>query len=145
MFIDSLCSPWWREGQHPCNHAACREARFSEFSYGFALTHELVNRFSVALAAAPVFPSLIKEGRSGGYGAALPLSGWTVFLHFKVSQYMTALPPCIGITVPMHIFASQSHRRATRSSIDFYLSSPVERTSLISSLMSPPDSTSYTT
>jgi len=61
---------------------------FSEFSYGFALTHELINRFGVAVAGAPVFPSLIQEGRSGGYDVGIPLEGWTIFLQFKVSQLM---------------------------------------------------------
>lgn len=36
----------------------------SEFSYGFALTNELVGW--VNLRAAPDFPSLIEEGKPGG-------------------------------------------------------------------------------
>jgi hypothetical protein len=61
---------------------------FSEFSYGFALTHELVKRFRAAVAGAPTFPSLIEEGRAGGYDVGMPMQGWTIFLQFKVSQFM---------------------------------------------------------
>jgi hypothetical protein len=64
------------------------KAVFSEFSYGFALTHELVRRFHVAVTGAPVFPSLIVEGQQGGYDVGVPLEGWTFFLQFKVSQLM---------------------------------------------------------
>lgn len=61
---------------------------FSEFSYGFALTHELVNRFGASVVGAPVLPSLISEGTSGGYDVGVPVQGWTIFLQFKASQYM---------------------------------------------------------
>ena len=37
---------------------------FSEFSYGFAFTHEYVNR-NPGLKAAPELPSLIKEAEVG--------------------------------------------------------------------------------
>jgi hypothetical protein len=49
----------------------------SEFSYGFALTNEIVGWAPVN--AAPLFPSLIEEGRAGGgYDVALNLSGVAV-------------------------------------------------------------------
>jgi hypothetical protein len=38
----------------------------SEFSYGFALTHELITLAGQPLRAAPIFSSLIEEGRAGG-------------------------------------------------------------------------------
>lgn len=59
----------------------------SEFSYGFALTNELVGW--VALSAAPVFPSLIEEGRAGGgYDVKLERPGVPLFPQFKRSHCM---------------------------------------------------------
>jgi hypothetical protein len=60
----------------------------SEFSYGFALTHELVIALG-SLSAAPIFPSLIEEGRSGGgYDVKLEAPGIPLFLQFKRSDCM---------------------------------------------------------
>ena len=62
----------------------------SEFSYGFALTNELVGW--TALRTAPMFPSLIEEGRAGGgYDVKLDRPGVPLFLQFKRSE-------CIGRT-----------------------------------------------
>src|SRR5690606_33762760 len=62
---------------------------FSEFSYGFALTHELVISAGGLLAGAPELPSLPAEGGSGGgYDVNLPIRGFPLFLQFKVSEYM---------------------------------------------------------
>lgn len=57
----------------------------SEFSYGYALTEQLVTRLG-PLAAAPRFPSLIEEG-SIGYDLKLdwPALG-SLFLQFKMSD-----------------------------------------------------------
>lgn len=61
--------------------------QFSEFSYGFGLSHELVSRFTARLVAAPELPSLIKEGsEGGGYDVLLPFRGWPVFLQFKLCE-----------------------------------------------------------
>ena len=38
----------------------------SEFSYGYALTEELVSGGTANLTAAPIFPSLYAEGQIGG-------------------------------------------------------------------------------
>ncbi|MDB5674309.1 MAG: hypothetical protein JWM65_1291 [Sphingomonas bacterium] len=55
----------------------------SEFSYGFALTHEFVLSLG-SLTAAPIFPSLIEEGREGGgYDVKLEAPGLPLFLQFK--------------------------------------------------------------
>lgn len=63
------------------------QPEISEFSYGFALTNELVGWTS--LRAAPIFPSLIEEGRSGGgYDVKLDLPGIPMYLQFKRSEYM---------------------------------------------------------
>ncbi|MDB6453908.1 hypothetical protein [Falsirhodobacter sp. 20TX0035] len=59
----------------------------SEFSYGFALTNELVGW--IALSTAPVFPSLIEEGKAGGgYDVKLDRPGVPLFLQFKRSHCM---------------------------------------------------------
>jgi len=60
----------------------------SEFSYGFALTNELVGW--TALSAAPVFPSLIEEGkRDGGYDVKLDKPGAPLYIQFKRADCMT--------------------------------------------------------
>ncbi|WP_170335505.1 hypothetical protein [Ruegeria arenilitoris] len=60
----------------------------SEFSYGFALTNELVGW--VNLRAAPIFPSLIEEGKpGGGYDVKLDAPGIPLYIQFKRSDYMT--------------------------------------------------------
>lgn len=60
----------------------------SEFSYGFSLTNELVGW--TALNAAPVFPSLIEEGKKGGgYDVKLDMPGRPLFLQFKRAYCMT--------------------------------------------------------
>jgi hypothetical protein len=64
------------------------QPEISEFSYGFALTNELVGW--AELSAAPVFPSLIEEGRAGGgYDVKLDRPGAPLYLQFKRSEYMS--------------------------------------------------------
>jgi hypothetical protein len=63
------------------------KSRFSEFSYGFAITNELVGLTS--LRAAPIFPSLIEEGKQGiGYDVMLDAPGIPLYLQFKRSDLM---------------------------------------------------------
>jgi hypothetical protein len=60
----------------------------SEFSYGFALTQELISAADPPVRAAPILPSLIKEGRTaGGYDAHLDIPG---FLSSSNSRDRTA-------------------------------------------------------
>ena len=60
----------------------------SEFTYGFALTNELVGWTNVKTV--PIFPSLIEEGRSGGgYDVKLELPAVPLYLQFKRSDCMT--------------------------------------------------------
>jgi hypothetical protein len=60
----------------------------SEFSYGFALTNELVSWSK--LNAAPIFPSLIEEGKAGGgYDVMLQFPGVPLYLQFKRGHCMT--------------------------------------------------------
>lgn len=83
----------------------------SEFSYGYAMTEELIYSSGLAIQAAPLFPSLIEEGRTGGgYDVKIPFSGFPLFLQFKLSDRMvrnTAWEAQQGLLVPpfyrMHI------------------------------------------
>jgi hypothetical protein len=59
----------------------------SEFSYGFALTNELVGWAD--LRTAPIFPNLVEEGRAGGgYDVKLDLPGVPMYLQFKRAECM---------------------------------------------------------
>jgi hypothetical protein len=59
----------------------------SEFSYGFALTSELIARFGLKRAGAPTFATQQAEAKPGG-GWDVRLPGIPVFLQFKRSDYL---------------------------------------------------------
>ena len=61
-------------------------AQFSEFSYGFAFTHELVNHFP-GLTVAPRFPSLVEEGKAG-YDMKMPIRGVPMYFQYKLSDFL---------------------------------------------------------
>lgn len=62
---------------------------FSEFSYGYALTDELIHWHGTPLTAAPVFPSLYAEGQTGGgFDVQLSRPGVPLFLQFKLTHRM---------------------------------------------------------
>lgn len=59
----------------------------SEFSYGFALTNEIVGWSPIT--AAPIFPSLIEEGKAGGgYDVKLEFPAVALYLQFKRADCM---------------------------------------------------------
>ena len=59
----------------------------SEFSFGYAVTDELIHWTGTPLTAAPVFPSLREEGQaSGGWDLRLDRPGIPLFLQFKLSD-----------------------------------------------------------
>lgn len=61
----------------------------SEFSFGYALTEDLVTWAGSPVTAAPIFPSLIKEGSpGGGFDLRLELGGVPLFLQFKLTDCM---------------------------------------------------------
>ena len=61
----------------------------SEFSYGFAVTDELIHWHGLSITASPIFPSHYQEGQpGGGYDVRLPLMGLPLFLQFKLSDHM---------------------------------------------------------
>lgn len=62
--------------------------RFSEFSYGFALTSEIITRSKADLVKAPEFPNLKKEGKVG-YDLKLEWPLLTLLLQFKSVNAMT--------------------------------------------------------
>jgi len=64
------------------------DSKFSEFSYGYALTEALARQLG-PLKGAPIFPSLYNEGQvGGGHDLELPTRGTPLFLQFKVSHYL---------------------------------------------------------
>ncbi len=65
------------------------QPNISEFSYGYAITEELIRWHGTKLTAAPVFPSLYQEGQpGGGYDVMLQRPGLPLFLQFKLSHCM---------------------------------------------------------
>lgn len=64
------------------------KAQFSEFSYGFTLTHELAKLSRNKLRAAPEFPSLLEEGKAGGGYDVRLTYGRPLLLQFKLSEFM---------------------------------------------------------
>jgi hypothetical protein len=62
---------------------------FSEFTYGYCVTEDLIVGKGTELTAAPVFPSLIEEGQTGkGYDVQLDRPGTPLFLQFKLVHQM---------------------------------------------------------
>lgn len=61
----------------------------SEFSYGYAVTEELVAKAGAKVIGAPIFPSLYEEGqKGGGYDVKIPVKGSPIFLQFKLSDQL---------------------------------------------------------
>jgi hypothetical protein len=89
----------------------------SEFSYGFALTNELVGW--AELKAAPIFPTLVEEGKvGGGYDVRLNYPAVALFLQFKRADYIER-KNCkeishhnLSLSVPFHRFAITERRRS---------------------------------
>jgi hypothetical protein len=65
-----------------------REARFSRVFLRLCSDPGICERWKRGLKVAPVFPSLIQEGRTGGGYDVLLEPGFPLFLQFKISQYM---------------------------------------------------------
>jgi hypothetical protein len=65
------------------------KCQFSEFTYGYCVTEDLVVGQGTQLTAAPVFPSLVEEGQPGvGYDVQLDRPGTPLFLQFKLVHQM---------------------------------------------------------
>lgn len=89
---------------------------FSEFSYGYAATEELIHQHPGSLVAAPAFPSLIEEGQSGGYDVKIPLRGIPIFLQFKLSDYLERTSAKENRDGVLSVPYYRMHLRATRYS-----------------------------
>jgi hypothetical protein len=63
------------------------DSHISEFSYGYALTSELMALFSLKRVGAPEFPTQNAEGKMGG-GWDVKLPGIPVYLQFKRAARM---------------------------------------------------------
>ena len=61
--------------------------KVSEFSYGFVLTHELVNAYGYLATDSPQGARKRKKKDAGDAADAAP-SGYPMFLQFKASEYM---------------------------------------------------------
>ncbi len=76
-------------GRQPTKPPPIMNPDISEFSYGYALTETLITSVPHPIRAAPIFPSLIDEGKpGGGYDVKIPFVGFPLFLQFKLSHKM---------------------------------------------------------
>ncbi|MGM9509436.1 hypothetical protein ACS5NO_16995 [Larkinella sp. GY13] len=61
----------------------------SEFSFGYAITEEIIRHQRHLIDGAPIFPSLLQEGSpGGGYDLKINRIGFPLFLQFKLSHKM---------------------------------------------------------
>ena len=95
------------------------KADFSEFTYGYAVTDDLINGRGMRVTVAPVFPSLIEEGwRGGGYDLRLDRPGAPLFLQFKLADRMvrrSAAEVKAGLfTVPFYRMHLRARKRSTQ-------------------------------
>ena len=64
----------------------------SEFSYGYAVTDELIHGLNTPVTAAPIFPSLYQEGQvGGGYDVEIRGPAVPLFIQFKLSHCLTTM------------------------------------------------------
>ncbi len=61
--------------------------KFTEFSYGYAFTENLIRSSATGPAAAPVFPNLVQEGQLG-YDMKIDFPGVPLFFQFKLPERM---------------------------------------------------------
>jgi hypothetical protein len=67
------------------------KATFSEFSYGYAVTEDIIHHFGRPTIA-PIFPNLSVEGKLG-YDLKLDVPGQPLFLQFKLSDCLVTARP----------------------------------------------------
>lgn len=83
----------------------------SEFSYGYALTSELMNQYQLKSAGAPEFATQSAEGKPGG-GWDMKLPGIPMYLQFKRSDRMIAVHAKEAHRFPsLPYFRMHLHRR----------------------------------
>ena len=87
------------------------ESHISEFSYGYALTSELVALYNLKAAGAPEFETQNAEGKAGG-GWDVKLPGIPIFLQYKRSSRMVKNTAGeAGLFPGLPIFRMYLHRR----------------------------------
>ena len=79
----------------------------SEFSYGYAITEELIHVHVTPITAAPVFPTLYQEGQiGGGYDVEIRGPAVPLFIQFKLCHCLTtrnaALVKTGDLTIPYY-------------------------------------------
>jgi hypothetical protein len=62
-------------------------AEFTEATYAFSVVGELMTG-GFGVTAVPAFPSQWSEGREGGFDVEVPFVAGSVFLQFKLSEWM---------------------------------------------------------
>jgi hypothetical protein len=93
------------------------DPEISEFSYGYALTETLIQGVKRRLRLAPIFPSLIEEGRTGGgYDVKIPFPGAPLFLQFKLSHRMVRASAIEERQGVLHTPFYRMHLRPTKHS-----------------------------
>src|SRR6267142_405028 len=94
---------------------------YTEFSFGYAFTENLIRSSAVGPVGAPVFPNLIQEARLG-YDIKIDFPAVPLFFQFKLPELMkrkSANRPS-GFTVPffrmpvMRRDISDQHKRLRR-------------------------------
>jgi len=60
---------------------------FTEFSYGYAFTENLIRSSATGPTSAPVFPNLVQEAKLG-YDVKIELPGLPLFFQFKLPELM---------------------------------------------------------
>lgn len=101
----------------------------SEFSYGYAVTEELVANHKSRVVAAPTFPSLYEEGKKGGgYDVKIPFKGTPVFLQFKLSDYLSRKSAKEHISLSLKLPYYRMHLRPLRHSQQHQLLLDLEAT-----------------
>jgi hypothetical protein len=78
-----------------------KRPEFSEFTFGYAFTHNFQDWLGDDFVGVPIFPSLIEEGRVGvGYDVAVSTRSEPFLFQFKIPQIVTRrskyLPPRFG-------------------------------------------------
>ncbi|MER9629240.1 hypothetical protein [Mesorhizobium sp. M0296] len=79
---------------------------YTEFSFGYAFTENLIRSSSAAPVGAPVFPNLIQEGHSG-VDIRINFPGVPLFFQYKLPELMKrgtafeiASGHCPGLSIP---------------------------------------------
>ncbi len=73
---------------NPDGRLASMKLGYSEFSFGYAFTENLIRSSTTAPSGAPVFPNLVQEAQLG-YDVHIDLPGLPLFLQYKLPELMT--------------------------------------------------------